>query len=76
MRKPAFCIFLWPSCSDIILFIDRYCAGASNKHCSLPFFICYMIQFSMPKLREATEIEHFLQATHISVGSVCLHVIS
>ena len=38
MRKPAFCIFLWPLCSDIIFFIDRYCAGVSNKHCLLPFF--------------------------------------
>ena len=38
MRKPAFCIFLWPLCSDIIFFIDHYCAGVSNKHCLLPFF--------------------------------------
>ena len=27
MRKPAFCIFLWPLYSDIIFFIDHYCAG-------------------------------------------------
>ena len=33
------CIFLWPLCSDIIFFIDHYCAGVSNKHCLLPFFI-------------------------------------
>ena len=39
MRKPAFCIFLWPLYSDIIFFIDHYCAGVSNKHCLLPFFI-------------------------------------
>ena len=43
MRKPAFCIFLWPLYSDIIFFIDHYCAGGgggglSNKHCLLPFF--------------------------------------
>ena len=38
MRKPAFCIFLWPLYSDIIFFIDQYCAGVSNKHCLLPFF--------------------------------------
>ena len=24
--------------SDIIFFIDHYCAGVSNKHCLLPFF--------------------------------------
>ena len=39
MRKPAFCIFLWPLCSDIIFSIDCYCAGVSNKHSLLPFFI-------------------------------------
>ena len=39
MRKPDFCIFLWPLYSDIIFFIDHYCAGVSNKHCLLPFFI-------------------------------------
>ena len=38
-------IFLWPLYSDIIFFIDHYCAGGggggggvSNKHCLLPFF--------------------------------------
>ena len=47
MRKPGFCIFLWPLYSDIILFIDHYCAGGggggggSNKHCLLPFFILF-----------------------------------
>ena len=39
MRKPAFCIFVWPFYSDIIFFIDHYCAGVSNKHWLLPFFI-------------------------------------
>ena len=39
MRKPAFCIFLWPLYSDIIFFIDHDCAGVSNKHCLLLFFI-------------------------------------
>ena len=38
MRKPAFCIFLWPLYSDIIFFIDQYRQGVSNKHCLLPFF--------------------------------------
>ena len=37
MRKPAFCIFLWPSYSHIIFYIDHFCAGVSNKHCLLPF---------------------------------------
>ena len=44
MRKPDFCIFLWPLCSDIIFFINHYCAGVSNKHCLLPFF--HYIQYS------------------------------
>ena len=44
MRKTAFCIFLWPLCSDIIFFIDHYCAGVSNKHCLLPFFIWVVFQ--------------------------------
>ena len=26
-EKTCFCIFLWPLCSDIIFFIDHYCAG-------------------------------------------------
>ena len=38
MRKPAFCIFLWPLYSDIIFFFVHYCAGVSNKHWLLPFF--------------------------------------
>ena len=38
MRKPAFCIFLWPLYSDLIFFIDQYWRGVSNKHCLLPFF--------------------------------------
>ena len=46
MRKPAFCIFLWPLYSDIIFFIDHYCAGVSNKHCLLPFFH-YLQGFSL-----------------------------
>ena len=37
MRKPAFCIFLWPLYSDITFFIDHYCARVSSKHCLLPF---------------------------------------
>ena len=32
MRKPAFCIFLWPLCSDIIFFIDHYCAGGGGGY--------------------------------------------
>ena len=44
MRKPAFCIFLWPLYSDIIFFIDHYCGGGvSNKRCLLPFFICLVV---------------------------------
>ena len=39
MRKPVFCIFLWPLYSDIIFFIHQYCAGVSNKHYLLPFSI-------------------------------------
>ena len=42
MRKPAFCIFLWPLCSDIIFFIDYYCAGGyqiSIAYCL--FFIIF-----------------------------------
>ena len=30
MRKPAFCKFLWPLYSDIIFFIDHYCAGGGG----------------------------------------------
>ena len=47
MRKPAICIFLWPLNSDIIFFIDQYCAGGggvSNKHCFLPFFIFLLLK--------------------------------
>ena len=32
MRKPAFCIFLWPLYSDIIFFIDHYCAGGGGGY--------------------------------------------
>ena len=41
MRKPAFCIFLWPLYSDMIFFIDHCCVGlgVSYKHYLLPFLI-------------------------------------
>ena len=48
MRKPVFCISLWPLCSDIIFFIDHYCAGVSNKHCLLPFFHLFFT-YSRPR---------------------------
>ena len=38
MRKPAFCIFLWPLCSDIIFFIDHYCAGGIKLALLIAFF--------------------------------------
>ena len=30
MRTHAFCIFLWPLYSEIIFFIDHYCAGGGG----------------------------------------------
>ena len=54
MRKSAFCIFLWPLCSDIIFLIDHYCAGVSNKHCLLPFFISpKMFLVKIPKITKS-----------------------
>ena len=47
MRKPAFCIFLWPLCSVIIFFIDHYCAGGyqiSIAYCL--FFILFIYKLS------------------------------
>ena len=38
MRKPAVCIFLWPLYSDIIFFIDHYCAGVSKSIAYCLFF--------------------------------------
>ena len=40
--------FHWPLYSDIIFFVDHYSAGASNKHCSLPFFIGIVSLRNMP----------------------------
>ena len=49
-EKPVFCIFLWPLYSDIISFINHYCAGGggggggvSNKHCLLPSFHFFFV---------------------------------
>ena len=42
MRKHAFsfyCLCILKLFSEIVLFIGHFCAGVSNKHCLLPFFI-------------------------------------
>ena len=39
MRKPAFCIFLWPLYSDIIFLIDHYCVGYQLSIAYCLFFI-------------------------------------
>ena len=42
MRKPALGIFLWPLYSDIIFFIDQYCAGGIKVALLIDFFSFYL----------------------------------
>ena len=41
MRKPAFCIFSLPLYSDIIFFIDHYCAGGGGYQISIAYCFCF-----------------------------------
>ena len=52
MRKPTLCIFLWPLYSDIIFFIDQYCAGGGGIKEALLiaffFIFLYMKIYNVP----------------------------
>ena len=61
MRKPAFCIFLWHLYSYISFFID-HCAGVSNKHCLLPFFISFFRDYYLCFVVAICDLVHAVEA--------------
>ena len=56
MRKPAFCIFLWPLCSDIIFFIDHYCAGGFQISIAYCLFFILSTTTGITPLTESSNI--------------------
>ena len=59
MRKPAFslfyCLCILTLFSKIVLFIDHYCVGVSNKHCLLPLLYFHVLEIKKLPKKAKTE---------------------